>query len=271
MIIYHGEGLLNRAINSLPIELHIPGYNFCGPGTKLKKRLLRGDNGINDLDNACKEHDISYSKSKSDLKLRHHADKILQEKAWSRVVSKDASIKEKAAALAVTNAMKIKQKLGMGIKRKNKKKLNMKLETNHNMFRKAIRSASAAIKKSKIKNTSTAIKVALKAAKKIIKGKKPNIKSRIIPIPKTGGILPFLIPLFAGLSAAGALAGGAAGITKAVTSANAAKKKLHESERHNKMMEAIALGKKDGKGLYLKPYRKGLGLYLSPPPATKNY
>lgn len=32
-----GKGLVNQLINKLPVELHIPGYSFCGPGTKLKK------------------------------------------------------------------------------------------------------------------------------------------------------------------------------------------------------------------------------------------
>lgn len=33
-----GRGIINNLIDSLPIELHSPGYQFCGPGTKLKKR-----------------------------------------------------------------------------------------------------------------------------------------------------------------------------------------------------------------------------------------
>lgn len=55
-----GAGILNTLINKLPIELHLPGYRFCGPGTKLRKRLARGDTGINPLDEACKIHDIAY-------------------------------------------------------------------------------------------------------------------------------------------------------------------------------------------------------------------
>jgi len=62
-----------------------------------------------------------------------------------------------------------------------------------------------------------------------------------------------------------ALGGGAAGIAKAVNYAKAATEQLKEAQRHNKMMEAIAMGK----GLYLKPYRKGLGLYLNQ--SKKNY
>lgn len=45
-----GTGLLNTIINSLPVELHLPGYQYCGPGTHLKKRLALGQTGINGLD-----------------------------------------------------------------------------------------------------------------------------------------------------------------------------------------------------------------------------
>ncbi len=84
---------------------------------------------------------------------------------------------------------------------------------------------------------------------------------RILPVPsKIGGFLPYLIPLFAGLSATGALAGGAAGVAKAINQAKNAKSQLEESQRHNKTMEAIALGK----GMFLKPYKKGFGLHLAP-------
>jgi len=36
-----------------------------GPGTKLKKRLARGDPGINRLDRLAKQHDIDYSGAKN--------------------------------------------------------------------------------------------------------------------------------------------------------------------------------------------------------------
>ena len=76
-----GKGLVNSIINKLPIELHIPGYRYCGPGTKLKERLIRGYSGINPLDAACKEHDIAYSKNRDNLGTRHAADKILTARA----------------------------------------------------------------------------------------------------------------------------------------------------------------------------------------------
>lgn len=117
-----GRGLINNIINSLPVELHLPGYQFCGPGTKLKERLARGDKGVNPLDAACKEHDIAYSQSK-DINKRHEADQVLANNAWSRVRSKDSSFAERTNAWLVTNAMKAKVKFGMGnVMRKIKKK-----------------------------------------------------------------------------------------------------------------------------------------------------
>lgn len=239
MIVYNGKGIINSIINKLPVEIHIPGYQYCGPGTKLEKRLKRGDLGINPLDAACKRHDIAYSQNK-DLNERHKADKVLEEAAWSRVKSKDAKISEKAAAWAVTNAMKVKRKMGMGIsipttttttwginKMKRRKKGNIPLRSG------VVMKARKAIKKFKGKidkpgGVQESSKIALSAAKIAVReaGGKKNIRSpRIISIPKQGGILP-LIPIFAGLSALGTLAGGAAGIAKAVNSAKDAKQKL---------------------------------------------
>ncbi|WP_221935991.1 hypothetical protein, partial [Klebsiella pneumoniae] len=85
--------LVNTAIDALPVELHLPGYRYCGPGTKLKQRLARGDPGINKLDEACKEHDITYSKY-TDTEKRSIADRVLAEKAWQRVKSSEAGLGE---------------------------------------------------------------------------------------------------------------------------------------------------------------------------------
>ena len=101
--------------------MHIPGYQYCGPGTKLTKRLARGDPSINPLDKACKENDIVYSQKKENITARNTADKVLAEKAWNRVSAKYARIGEKAAAWAVSNAMKIKSKFGMRVTKKKKR------------------------------------------------------------------------------------------------------------------------------------------------------
>ncbi|KAL6429495.1 hypothetical protein ACFW04_008279 [Cataglyphis niger] len=120
-----GSGLLNRAINTLPIELLIPGYQFCGSGTHLETRLPRGDRGINPLDAACRDHDIVYSRS-NDLGERNVADNIFAEKARTRTTAKNSTFGERAAATAVWAAMKAKTKFGTGMKTK---KSSMKKKT----------------------------------------------------------------------------------------------------------------------------------------------
>lgn len=108
-----------------------------------------------------------------------------------------------------------------------------------------------------VHSTLKAAKIALKKAG----GKKYVRVPRIIPIPKHGG---FLIPLFAGLSALGALAGGSAQIASAVNAAKAAQKKLEEQTRHDEAMESIALR---GKGMNIEIKQRGktgLGLHLTP-------
>ena len=111
------SSVINRAIDALPIELHLPGYQYCGPGTRLRERLARGDPGINQLDQACKVHDIAYSKY-TDSANRARADKELATVAWKRVKAGDSSVGERAAALAVTAAMKAKGVVGGGRRRK---------------------------------------------------------------------------------------------------------------------------------------------------------
>lgn len=248
-------GSLNTLINKLPFELHIPSYNYCGPGTKLEKRLVRGDRGKNPLDEACKEHDIAYSKF-VDVKNRNIADKILAEKAFKRFKTSNASLGERLVALGITGVMKTKSKLGMGVRKsggKLKKKKIRKLPKIIS-FQSAVQRAKRGILGRKYKNLKDAARDALSSIKN---GKVRKPKNRIIPIPKTGGFLP-LIPLFAGLSALGALSGGAAGIASAVNSAKNAKSKLEEQKRHNKVIEQQSIGK----GLYLKPYKQGCGVYM---------
>ncbi len=58
-----GRGLDLQKFLSQFGELHWPGYQYMGPGTKLQKRLKRGDPGINRLDKIAKQHDIDYSRA----------------------------------------------------------------------------------------------------------------------------------------------------------------------------------------------------------------
>ncbi|KAJ8933573.1 hypothetical protein NQ318_015959 [Aromia moschata] len=207
---------LNALINKLPIEIHAPGgYRFCGPGTKLEKRLARGDRGINELDEACREHDIQYSKVK-EVEGRYVAYRELARKGIKRVFVKDASIGEKATALGVAGIMSAKVKLGMGLKKKKKSCRGGAIT-----FRKLRSKIYRAVRRSS--SIDDALKKATRAAE-CVKKQSESIKfpsARIIPIPKSGGVLP-LLPIFAGLSALGALAEGAGGILKAINDSRAA-------------------------------------------------
>ena len=78
--------------------------------------MARGDHVINPHDQACKEQDIAYFKNRESGEERSKADKILAYRAWERVKASDSSFGEKAAAMLVTCAMKLKTKFGMGVK-----------------------------------------------------------------------------------------------------------------------------------------------------------
>lgn len=107
------SSVINKAIDLLPFEAHLLGYNYCGPKTKLEKRLAWGDKGINGLDEACKIHDIAYSKYKDSARYSQ-ADQELVEHACRRFKASDSSFGEKAVTWAVTTTMKAKTNFGGG-------------------------------------------------------------------------------------------------------------------------------------------------------------
>jgi hypothetical protein len=89
-----GSEALDWVINNSPWEMHITDQGddrrvrkaeFCGPATHLAKRLELGHQDINELDRACKQHDIWYrdhrtakERHPSDLKLAEIAARIAQ-------------------------------------------------------------------------------------------------------------------------------------------------------------------------------------------------
>lgn len=269
-LVKRGKGFIDRVIDKLPFELHIPSYQYCGPGTKLEKRLARGDPGINPLDAACKEHDIAYSKHKSSEE-RYLADEKLMKESLKRAFAKDSSFPERASALAISAAMKAKTsltKMGAGLKRrsnlkKKKKGKCSKKKGKQLSFASLIKNAKVAIKSSKPENVDSAIKVAVDSIKKSKRGKR--IKTpRTIKLPTfSGGVLP-LIPIFAGLGALGSIVGSATGIVKAIRQVKNAQQQMEENKRHNQTMEEIAIRNKSGRGFYLRPSKKGNGFYLAP-------
>lgn len=260
-----GSGFVDRLIDAIPIELHLPGYQYCGPGTKLKKRMERGDPGINPLDAACKEHDIAYNTHK-DSGERSIADKALQTEAMKRVLSADASISERAAALGVAAAMKAKRTLtGQGIGRKNIKMTNGKKscgcgkkKKNEMTFATLIKHAKVAIKRKRPETVDSAIKIAVRSVNKAKKENEIKTPQTIKMPPISGGVLP-LIPIFAGLGALGSIVGSAASVANAINQTKKAQEELAENQRHHAIIEAIAIGKKkSGKDFICVRIRKGM-------------
>ncbi|KAE9522412.1 hypothetical protein AGLY_017171, partial [Aphis glycines] len=110
------QRFVNSLINSLPVEAHVSGCQYCIPD--------HGGKRINPLDAACRDHDIVYERSKH-LDDRHKAE-VLENLAWERFKAKDTSRKEKLVAYAVINVMKAKRKIGMGCKAAKKKRTSKK-------------------------------------------------------------------------------------------------------------------------------------------------
>ena len=106
--------LLNKLGNVVP-EMHLPGYNYCGPFTRLDKRLGRGDAPINKMDAGCQKHDIFYHDHK-DTKDRHVADKEQADNAKERMYASNASVSEKINSSLLRAAMNSKVAFGMGLR-----------------------------------------------------------------------------------------------------------------------------------------------------------
>lgn len=96
------KSVLDTLVDLLPFEMHVPGYKFCGPGTKLSKRLDRGDEAVNSMDEACRQHDIAYSKKNTN---RRHADRRLAEQAFSRMLAGETPPDERTVAMMTACCM----------------------------------------------------------------------------------------------------------------------------------------------------------------------
>ena len=128
-----GKGVINTLLNKIPIpEMHLSlpkdvkseniengsfnntgKYSYCGPGTKLDKRVTQGYKGLNDLDKACLNHDIAYDEHKdtqqrniADNELAQEANRLANDMNQPEYVRKDA---KRVAAL-----MSAKSWIGMG-------------------------------------------------------------------------------------------------------------------------------------------------------------
>ena len=63
---------VQKLLNKTGMEFHWPRYQYMGPRTHLKKRLARGDPGINRLDRIAKAHDIDYDQVPGRKTLTEH-------------------------------------------------------------------------------------------------------------------------------------------------------------------------------------------------------
>ena len=116
-----GGSILNRMINLLPVEMHLFGHNFTGPGTKLNKRLnpdltpKEWSKPINRIDKSAYHHDICYLKN-TDTKTRNEvcdANMLNEMKAIQ-----NPTIRERAERAVVSSLIGTKKYFGMGLKKK---------------------------------------------------------------------------------------------------------------------------------------------------------
>jgi hypothetical protein len=132
-----GSGVVNTILNKIPFpEMHlglpidvtceqVPGgsfnstgkYSYCGPYTKVDKRITEGYLGVNGLDKACRQHDLAYKVNK-DTKNRNTADDVLALEAAKIVNDSNQPEYERKDARSVASIMSIKSRFGMGIKKK---------------------------------------------------------------------------------------------------------------------------------------------------------
>jgi len=115
-----GKGFLIDAINSLPFEMHMPGHNFTGPGTKLDKRLNADltpkarSKPINRVDQAAYHHDICYVKNKDTNSRNEVCDKNMLTELNGIY---NPTLRERMERGVVSTIIGTKKRFGMGLKK----------------------------------------------------------------------------------------------------------------------------------------------------------
>ena len=116
-----GGSLLNKFINNLPVEMHLPGHNFTGPGTKLKKRLnpdltpKKWSKPINRIDKAAYHHDVCYLKNDGTATRNAVCDKNMLKELEGIY---NPTLRERWDKSIVSKLIGTKVKFGMGVKKK---------------------------------------------------------------------------------------------------------------------------------------------------------
>ena len=112
-----GGSFLNSLVNKLPFEMHLPGHNFTGTGTKLYKRLNPDGTPkelsipINRVENAAYHHDLCYS-NHDDTKTRNEVcDKTMLDELS---VILNPTLRERIDKSIVGKLIKAKVNFGLG-------------------------------------------------------------------------------------------------------------------------------------------------------------
>ena len=119
-------GMINKVTSNFtlpgqkfPGEVHLPGHNFTGPGTRLDLRL--NDNlspkswstPVDRVDNAAYHHDLAYAANK-DTASRNVADRAMVDELNS---IPNPTFKEKIERMIVTPILASKAKFGLGFQK----------------------------------------------------------------------------------------------------------------------------------------------------------
>ena len=116
-----GGSLLNKVINNLPVEMHLPGHNFTGAGTKLKKQLnpdltpKKWSKPVNRIDKAPYHHGICYLKNNDTATRNAVCDKnmLIELKGIY-----NPTLQERLDKSIVSKFIRTKVKIGMGVEKK---------------------------------------------------------------------------------------------------------------------------------------------------------
>ena len=116
-----GGSLLNKFINNLPVEMHLPGHNFTGPGTKLNKRLnpdltlKKWSKPVNRVDKAAYHHDVCYLKNDDTATRNAVCDKNMLKEPEGIY---NPTLRERLDKSIVSKLIGTKVKFGMDVKKK---------------------------------------------------------------------------------------------------------------------------------------------------------
>ena len=113
-----GGSILNKMINNLPVEMHLLGHNFTGPGTKLNKRLnadltpKEWSKPINRIDKAAYHHDICYLKNNDTATRNAVCDKNMLEEMKNIY---NPTLRERMERGLVSTLIGTKKRFGWGV------------------------------------------------------------------------------------------------------------------------------------------------------------